>query len=100
MAEIAANHPNAAIHLVWEAHDTGSNTWGDCATTPAAMQSWHEHMAELVHSISPDTLITTGDIRPLYNGFAFASSQVSSPSSMVWEYSLPVQALSDALSKG
>ncbi|MBN2495261.1 MAG: hypothetical protein JXR96_11760 [Deltaproteobacteria bacterium] len=75
VAELARGYPNAAIYLIWEADDNGSHSWGDCSTDRATMLAWHVHMTELVHALSPDTLVTSGDL-PGWDGFGFAASQV------------------------
>jgi len=77
VTELVRAYPNAAIYLIWEAHDNGSHTWGNCATSGAAMRSWHAHMASLTGSLSPDTLVTTGDLGDEFEGFDFAASQVA-----------------------
>lgn len=60
LVSVVKAYPNVAINLMWEAGDKSSHKWGDCATTSEKVQTWHTHMRDYIHSLSPATLVGTG----------------------------------------
>jgi len=60
LATLAAEFPNVAISLVWEASDLSTHQWGDCGTTIEKVLAWHAHRRAYIQSLSPHTLVATG----------------------------------------
>jgi hypothetical protein len=59
LASLAAGYSNVAISLMWEGYDRGSHVCGNCGTTRAKVDSWHDHMTQFIKSASPRTLVAS-----------------------------------------
>jgi hypothetical protein len=72
LATLCADFPHVAISLMWEASDLGDNNPSEvlCNTTADKVASWHHHLRDYIHTLSPGTLVATGTTAFRYDDFS------------------------------